>query len=221
MYQITLVKEKVKRNQVVAFHLIAAIILIVMGFITFVTPFSLNIFNAGKTESDFVEMTWVHYGGLLISLVGLAIVIITIFFNKKVIQSRKNLIIRWIEILCFLPILIYCIAQEWYLPAFYSGASLLGIIFAYILEKKQEKQRSIVIDNTGLHLKTNSKDSFWSWPKLEHFIIKYNVVTLRTTDKKLYQFITESNSVDQEAEIIKYAQDMIKKHEHLRQKDDW
>lgn len=221
MYTLELVKEKVKRNQVVAFHLIAAIILMIMGFITFVTPFSLNIYQAGKENTQFVEMNWVHYVGLLISLIGLSIIIITIFFNRRFIQDKKNLIIRIIEILCFLPILAYCLYNKWYLPATYSGAALIGICLAYIFEKNQEKNRIIEINNQGILLKTSSKNTKWNWEELEHFIIKHNVLTLRTTDKKLFQFIFLINKEVDYPKINQFAIDNIQKAIPNRRNDDW
>lgn len=221
MYQIPLIKEKVKRNQVVAFHMIAAIILVVMGFITFITPFSLNIYQAGQNDTQFIEMTWVHYMGLLISIIGLGIIILTIFFNKKIIQKNKNVLVRIIEIVCFLPILVYCILNEWYLPAAYSGAALLGILFALYLEKKQESNRIIEINDKGIQLKTSSKDTIWKWYQLEHFVIKHNVITLRTTDKKLYQFISEQKQINEDQMIIQYAQKNIENNIPNRQNNDW
>lgn len=221
MYTLELVKEKVKRNQVVAFHLIAAIILMIMGFVTFITPFSLNIYQAGKENTQFVQMNWIHYTGLAISLIGVSIIIITIFFNKRFIQDRKNLIIRLVEIICFLPILIYCLYNKWYLPATYSGAALLGICFAYFLEKNQEKNRTIEINNQSILLKTSSKNTKWNWEELEHFIIKHNVLTLRTIDKKLFQFIFIINEKEDYQVINEYAIENIQKAIPNRRKDDW
>lgn len=221
MYTIELIKEKVKRNQVVAFHLIAAIILMIMGFLTFITPFSLNIYQAGKEDTEFIQMNWVHYVGLAIGIIGLSIILITIFFNKKFIQDKKNLIIRIIEIICFVPILIYCLYNKWYLPATYSGAALIGICLAYFLEKSQEKNRIIQIGNEGILLKTSSKNSQWKWEELEHFVIKHNVLTLRTIDKKLFQFVFIQHEKEDYQTINEFATALIQKAIPNRRKDDW
>lgn len=220
MYEFILKKKTVKRNQVTAFHIIAALILIIMGFITVITPFSLNIFNAGKEHIPQVRFGIVNYSGLLFAIIGIFILVVSIFYNKRYIQKRNNLIIRIIEIICFAIILAYCLLQKYYLPAAYSAAALLGIILAYFIENAEQREIKIEIAESSIRMKSKLKESNWEWHQLENFILKHNVITLHTTEKKMYQFIIEAQSYPVE-EVNSYALSKIKEEEGKRKYNNW
>lgn len=221
MYEIHLQKNTVKRNQVTAIHLIAAFLLIVMGFISLVTPFSLNIYNAGKENTAEIPYTWANYAGILLMITGIAIIIISIFFNKKMIQHQKNLIIRSIEILCFGAILAYCLYHRWTLPAIYAGGALVAILLAYFIEKANMKSSKILIDEQHISLITGIKASHWKWSEINRIIIKHNVVTIDTLEDKRYQFIVSTEHSIPSQEIMKYADAAILKAVPDRIKDNW
>lgn len=220
MYEFILKKKTVKRNQVTAFHIIAALILIILGFLTVITPFSLNIFNAGKEHTTQIRFGIVNYFGLLFAIIGIFILVVSIFFNKRYIQKRNNLIIRIIEIICFTIILAYCLFQKYYLPAAYSAAALLGIILAYFIENAEQREIRIEILENSIRMKSKLKDSNWEWHQLENFILKHNVITLHTTEKKMYQFIIEPQPYSTE-EVNNYTQSKIKEEEGKRRYDNW
>lgn len=220
MYEFILKKKTVKRNQVTAFHIIAALILIIIGFITVITPFSLNIFNAGKEYTTQVHFGMVNYIGLLFAIIGIFILIVSIFFNKRYIQKRNNLIIRIIEIICFTIILGYCLLQKYYLPAAYSAAALIGIILAYFIENADQRVITIEISESSIRMKSKLKESNWEWHQLENFILKHNVITLHTTEKKMYQFIIEPQPYAAD-EVNSYTRSRIQEEEGRRKYDNW
>lgn len=222
MYSFILKKKTVKRNQVTAFHIIAAILLIVIGFITVITPFSLNVMLTpeGSSRQNIIGFSWVNYFGYILGFIGIAILIVSMFFNKKYLQKRNNIIIRIIEIICFSLILIYCIIEKYYLPAVYAAVALIGIILAYYLENADQKEIKITVEETGVCLKSNIKESKWKWTEIEFFILKHNVITINTTEEKMYQFVIEPYNEISET-INNYAAQKIKAAIPDRIKDNW
>lgn len=217
MYELKLVKKTVKRNQVTAIHLIAALIMIAMGLTIVVSPVFLN---TGKPPEEHIQFGWIRPAGAILMVLGFAICLATVFFSKKSLRPKVNLTIRWIEILCFTFILAYCLWQQYYLPAAYSGAALLGIIVAYFLENASEKNARIIFNEDGVKMENKIKSSAWKWHQLEHFVVKHNVVTLQTLDKKLYQFIVEDNPYDSN-EVNNYGKEKVIQAIPKRSKDDW
>lgn len=214
-------QETVKRNQVTAFHIIAALLLFVMGFITLITPFSLNIFLAGKEKTEEVPFGIVNMVGGIFMIIGLLITIVSIFFNKRYMQHRNNLIIRIVEIICFAAIFIYCMIQQWYLPAAYSGVALLGIILAYFLENAKYRVTTITLGEDGVNMKNNIKNTLWRWNQLNQFRLKHNVITLQTTEAKMFQFIIEKNETQDITAANQMALEKITENIPNRNKDNW
>lgn len=135
-------------------------------------------------------------------------------------RPKVNLTIRWIEMLCFAFILGYCLWQKYYLPAAYSAAALIGIIVAYFLENAAEKSARIILNEDGVKLDNKIKSSAWKWHQLEHFVVKHNVMTLQTLDKKLYQFIIEPHTYESE-QLNEYGKNQVERAIPKRSKDDW
>ncbi len=178
MYKIPVEGKKVKKHQVTTIHLMSGILLLVMGLVTWAVP---NQFKA--SDSNLLNTI-----GLLYSLAGLCLLIICVFFNKKVIQSKANYVLRLLEILLFTPILIYALLQEWYLPAAYSGVALLGIILAYYWEKRGDSIQWVTIDETGIKLPRTGINIHLKWQELQQVLLRHKILTIDCNDNRLYQF---------------------------------
>jgi len=178
--------SKVKKHQVTAMHLIAGFLLIVMGLVTFVTPYAVGIIRPAINNPQKPDVSVINYLGLAYALFGLVLIIITTFFNKKVIQTKANFPLRIIEIIAFLSILFYSLLQKWYLPAAYSGAALMGIILAYFLEKSGHSPQSILINERGIKIPGRSGNILWQ--NIKAVIFKHNVITIDCKDNKLFQY---------------------------------
>lgn len=217
MFEFTLTKNTVKRNQVTAIHLIAALIMVAMGLTIVVSPIFLN---TGKPVEQHIQLGWIKTAGFLLLILGLGIGVATIFFSKKTLLPKTNAIIRIIEIICFGFILSYSLVQKFYLPAIYSSAALVAILVAYYLERATQKPAKIIINENGIQLSNRIKSSFWKWTQLERFVLKYNVVTFESTEKKLFQFIVEKYTYTAE-EVISFCKQKIQDNIPHRIKDNW
>lgn len=219
-YKIAIKPASVKRNQVTAIHLIAAILLIVIGALALIAPFAINIFNAGK-NMPIQKNSIANYSGILFIIIGFAIVIITIFFNKKWIKDKKNSIIRIVELICFGSIVFYSLIHLWYIPAIYAGIAFISIWVSYYMEKISTKERYFIINEKGVQLKSPLKSTEWNWTQLEKFFVKHNVVTLVDTNQKLFQFIIIKNQTLDINNINTYSATEIEKAIPNRLKDNW
>ena len=190
MYTITLEGNQVKKNQVTGMHLMAGLLLIVMGLLTWLVP------NAVKQE-EFAFLNWV---GLGYAFFGVAILVICIFFNKSVIQTKANFTLRVLEVVSLAPILVYSLLQKWYLPAGYSAAALLGIVLAFYWEKSGKQKRVATFSDAGLHIPRLGKNSDLAWQDITRVLLKHNILTIDCRDNKLFQFTVDNleNTVKQE-----------------------
>ncbi len=212
MYQILLEGRQIKRNQVTGMHIMAGLLLLVMGLITWMVP------NAVKQQQfDFLNWT-----GLAYALFGLFIIIVCIFFNKKIIQTNANFVLRITEIIALALILSYSLFQKWYLPAAYSGAALIGIALAYYWEKKGKQKKLATFNDNGVEVPGLGRKSKIAWQDLTRVLLRHNILTIDCKDNKLFQLVVapENRATVNKEEFENYCKANIQAKEHLY-KADW
>jgi len=199
-YTVFLEGKQLKRNQITGMHLMVSFILIGMGMVTWLVPDSVK-----QTSLQFL-----NYVGLSYVFLGLAILVVSIFFNKKIIQTKANTVLRIVEIFAVAVILLYSFTKKWYLPLGYSGAALLGIILAYYFEQNHKKDKKAFFDENGVHIPGLGRHSHTAWQDIKNIIIKHNILTVDFMDNKLYQgtLSTANNSIDKAA-FADYCQNHI------------
>jgi hypothetical protein len=207
-FSLSILQNKLKRNQVTALHLMVGFLLIVMGFVTWLVPGSLK--RIEYAFLDTISLIYIAFGCFLL--------LVSVFFNKKIIQGKSNLFIRFLEVLALLPILIYSLMQKWYLPAAYSTAAFIGIAFAYLWEKSAGRKVQVVVTDTGVHLPYFSGKTL-KWPEIERFIIKHGVLTVDCRDNHLYQYEIQATDPRIIASILTFAEQNIARSKHLYDTD--
>lgn len=211
MYQIVLEGKQIKRNQVTGMHLMAGFLLIAMGLFTWLVPNSVK-----QKEFDFL-----NYAGLVIALIGLIIVFVCIFFNKKIIQTKANLALRLLEISSLALILFYSLYQKWYLPAGYSAVALLGIILAFYWEKTGKRNKIARFTDQGIHIPGLGKNTDLPWQAIRQILLRHNILTVDCRDNKLYQLLlAQEQSIINKDEFETYCRFQIEAKKHLL-KTDW
>lgn len=201
MYEIPIQNQLLKTNQITAMHMMVAIIFIILGAITSSVP------------KDIVASYDIYiniYGYIILSL-GIIIIILSIFFNKKIIQSKYNSILRYIEVIVLISILIYTFINSWYLPFTYATTTLLGVIFAIIWEHHGKKEHVIKIEEDGLYIPKFLRNQKLNWHEIERLMIKHGLVTIDCRNNKLYQFQLNDNNIKEE--VSTYAQQKIEENE--------
>jgi len=211
MHQILLEGRQLKRNQITGMHLMVGFLLIGIGMVTWLVPNSVK-----QTELQFL-----NYVGLGYALLGLLIVITCIFFNRKVIQTKANSILRIVEILALLIILIYAGVKQWYLPLAYSATALTGIILAYFFEQNHKKDKVVSFNENGIHIPGLGRHSNAPWEEVKNIILKHNILTVDFMNNKLYQANISKNNKLIDYEILNgYIRTQIDANKH-KYRADW
>lgn len=212
MYQILLEGKQVKKNQVTGMHLMAGFLLLVMGFITWIVP------DTAKAE----QQVFLNVAGIACSLLGLAIIIICIFFNKKVIQTNGNFTLRIFEFVTLAAIIVYSLSKKWYLPAGYSGAAFIGIALAYYWEKSGKKSRMATFNDQGIQVPGLGRKSTMAWQDVTRVLLRHHILTIDCRDNKLFQLpIDRHHKISFRKEDFEdYCRIQIAAKVHL-QKADW
>lgn len=215
-YQLTLAPNRLKRNKVLAIHIMAAILLVVIGFITVVTPFSIDIFMAGKGVG-YQPFTWINAVGFVFIAIGIGVLIVSIFKGRWLQGRKNNSLIRILELTSFLAIGLYGLLHGWYLPAAYGGGTVLAILLVWFFENKATVKTTIKINEQGVF----SNDSMWEpWQNISTLVVKFNVLSIRITSGKMIQMML--NVVPQDAEAITdYAKHMIPKQKSVPLEEEW
>lgn len=212
-YQITTRQNRIKKNQVTALHLMIGFLLFLMGTVTWLVPASV------KTE----KFAFLDVAGILYSIFGLLLVIVSVFFNRKVIQvPARNLALRTIEILVLLSILIYTLLQKWYLPMAYTLAALLAITFAYFWEKNAQADSVIRLNKDGIFVPGVFRSMTFQWQDVSRVVLRHAVLTIDCHDNRLYQFDVSKvapNEATPES-FHNFCSKMIEAHKDLP-RSDW
>jgi len=211
MYQIFLEGKQLKRNQITGMHLMIGFLLIGIGMVTWLVPDSLK-----QTTLQFL-----NYLGLAYALFGLLIIVTCIFFNKKVIQSKGNTILRILEIIALILMLIYSAYKKWYLPIGYSSTALIGIILAYYFEKNNKKDKIAAFNEKGIKIPGLGRHSNASWSEIKNIILKNNILTIDFRNNKLYQAqLSKNNTSLDQNEFVRFATEKISKNVK-NYREDW
>lgn len=202
-------QKKVKNNQVTALHLMVGLLLFILGLVTWAVPSTL------KTK----EYLFLDQLGLFYSLFGIVIILISIFFNKKIIQTKKSDVLRILEIIALSTISIYSFYKNWYLPGVYTITALIAIAFAYFWEKKYREDQLLTFTNDGVLLPTFLKNKIINWEDINNIIIKHKVLTIDCKDNKLIQYTISQDYQYTNEELNHYISRNLEEKAHLYKKD--
>ena len=208
-FKIAVHQNRIKNNQVTALHIMVGILLLLLGLVTYLVP------NQMKTE----KFQFLNKIGILYALLGVGIMCITVFFNKRVIQTSKNEILRIVEMIALGTIHIYSLIQEWYLPAAYTFAAFIAIIFAYLWETKAKKDLIIELNDKGVWIPKLFFKKQIFWQDVKHILFNHKVLSIDCKDNKLYQYKLIGIKDQLQDTTESYIKEQIKAHEHLYDKD--
>lgn len=211
-FRVTVHQNRIRRNQVTALHLMMGFLFFMMGLFTWLVP------SAIKTE----RFVFLNLIGLGYALFGFILLLIAVFFNRRIIQKPlPNKALRVIEAFALLPILVYALVQKWYLPFAYSLAALLAIMFAYFWERYAQKDQTIEISEKGIFIPRFFRSRVLNWQDVSRVILKHSILTIDCYDNRLFQSRVSSKwSRGSSDRFNEFSTDMIEAHKHLH-RDDW
>jgi len=202
-------QNNVKNNQVTAIHLMVGILLLTLGYLTVLVPE-----NIKTTKYLFLNI----YGTIILSI-GIALIVLSIFFNKKIIQSKYNFVLRIIEMISLLTICIYSFSQKWYLPGAYSLTAIMAVVFAFIWEKNAQHDIDILIKDKNVEIPKFLKRKIIPWKEIKNVVLNHGILTIDCRNNKLYQFPIKEIKIPNQEKIQSFCREKIAKHEHEYNKD--
>ena len=214
-YQLKLNNKGINKRNVTFSHLMAAFLLIIMGAVRATIIKALAETKAALVKSDIFFGVSGTY-----DLAGIIILFITIKYNKQITQKRSNSTkLRIFEILLLLPILIYCLMEQWYVPAAYAGIGIFGILYAFYYEFSSVKDKIVTIDDKGIN-NPQARTNFLAWEKVLRLIVRHQILTIEAQGNKLYQYDLQAGQSIDVASIEAFAAKRIKEEKKVI-KNDW
>lgn len=198
MYKIKIKNTLLKNNQVTSLHIMVALIFIILGALAIAVP------GRFAPEAD----VYIKTIGAVILITGISLIVVTMFFNKKIIQTKYNKIIRYIELTLLIGLMIYTLKNQWYLPFAYVLSTLLGIVFAILWEKYAEKDHYINITEEDIIIPGFFKNKHLAWSEIGRVLLKHGLITIDCRNNKLYQFPALEHSGTKE-EIERFSKERI------------
>ena len=202
VYEIQLVEEKVKQQQVTALHLICSLAFIGTGAII--------------VAYNYV----IEYWGLALLLCGIALLVATMAKNKWVTTPRNNTIIRIVELLIAITVAIYSVSQEWKLPMGIFTVLGAAVAFAIFWEGKLNTPKVVEIDEQGIRLPSTSRKRFIEWVAIEQVLLRFGTLSIDCADNTLFQWNVRESGISQET-FESFCATQIEAGRGKRKNDDW
>ena len=201
-YEIQLVEEKVKQQQVTALHLICALAFIGAGVIIFVYNYV------------------IPYWGLGLLLAGALLLAASMARNKWVTTPRHNVVIRMAELAIAAAVAIYSAAQQWSLPI--GIFAVLGAVVAFALywEGKMTKPKMVAVGDEGISLPVASRRRFIPWTEIEQVLLRFGTLSIDCVDNTLFQWNVQEGAAG-EADFEAFCKQQIESHRAGRKNNDW
>lgn len=204
IYQVPIVRTRIKKKHMTSMHLIAGFMFVLIGAVTLAVPETIKA-NLAKTLNNIS-------GGFI--ALGIAIVLITIIFNKKLAGKNKNSLLRITEIMGFVILSIISISFYWWMPFIYAVIGILTVTITYYLELNAHKPEYITLSERGVEMKRLSKKTI-AWSEVRNFLIRHGNVTINLKNNTLYQYNAYNFKEIKDKEIIEsFAQQQIDKNAH-------
>lgn len=208
-YKIPIHRTRVKQKQVTSMHLIAGFMYIILGIFIWAVP------NIIKNDPDEI-ISWIYQG---YTILGVLLVLWTIFFNKKLNKPTINIPVRIIEILLFAIILFISLSKQWWVPMAYSGVGILAVILTLRNEINATKPEYVTINENLVLLPQNINNQI-KWQDLRNFLLKHGNVTIDKRNNKLIQYsIKNPKAIHNLQEIENFAKQQIELNKHKYQAD--
>lgn len=169
-----------------------------------------------KTSTSHMLPGWWMFslGGFLI--------ILSIFFNKKILQiKRLNYTLRLLELVTLILLLVYTFRHELPLQLTYISTALLALILTTLWEKRSARDTEIKMDDKGITIHHFLRSKKLSWSEIQRVIFKHGIITIDCRNNRLYQYPLSSGTLSEaDRQGLAFAEKSIQEHAD-RYQGDW
>ena len=127
-------------------------------------------------------------------MIGLDILIV-VFANRNLVQElpRMNTVFRFIECIIFLGAAALLLSESNWIMG--TVLILISAAYAYLLfcEKKMDTVEMVKFNHIGITISGIPQSEFFLWSRINHIDIRYDSVTIDTSENKKYSFPLRQN----------------------------
>lgn len=218
-FELPLTEEKVKRQQVIALHLIVTFILIATGAFLLLIQYLLNSLS-GSERDAFARITLPVAWGSVVLLAGGLLLGALLFRSKWLMEKKTNSVLRIVELAVMLIFASFAAIQGLAVPAAIYGIVAAAILFAIYWESVADNTLYIRIDERGIKLPLTSRKRFLEWWEVENVLFRFGVLTIDCHDNRLFQWNIKSISFDKES-FQRFCNEHIADSREQRKKYVW
>lgn len=196
-FELPLSEEKVKRQQVIALHLIVIFTFIASGAFLLLVQYMLSKLSDSQPHPVLLANVPDVAGGFLV-VAGIVFFGILLFRHKWLMEKKVNRIARAVELLLLLCLASFAIMNNLWFPAAIYGLVAGAVFFAIYWESISDSTLYIEINERGIRLPVNSRKRFLQWWEVENVLFRFGVLTIDCYDNRLFQWNIKSINFDKE-----------------------
>lgn len=196
IYELALEGEKVKKQQIVALHLIIVFCCIVTGALILLLHYASGfIADSYLYLLDSLPAKWIAY---LILFLGVLLLYLLIFRNRWLLKKTVNRPIRIAECAVLLVFFLFSLQQKWFLPATLYALTAATVFFALYWETVSDPTLYVRISESGVRLPANTGKRSLHWKEIEQVIFRFGILTINCYDNRLFQWPVQSANFQKE-----------------------
>ena len=131
-------------------------------------------------------------------------ILIVVFANRNLVQElpRMNTVFRFIECVIFLGAAAILLAENNWIMGIV--LILVSAAYGYLLfcEKKMDTSEQVKFNHIGITISGFPQSEFFLWSRINHIDIRYDSITINTSENKKYSFPLRQNLQFEELDQI-------------------
>lgn len=196
IYELALAEEKVKKQQIVALHLIVVFCCIITG-----VALALLHYAVALLPENYQHLLYAiparPYGYGIIGT-GLLLLCLLLFRTGWLLQPQVNRIVRIVELLLVLVFVVFTARQQWLVPTLLYGLIAMTVFFALYWETVSDPTQYIRVTAAGIRLPVTSRSRLIAWSETEQVIFRFGILTINCYDNRLFQWQIKSINFQKE-----------------------
>lgn len=218
-FELPLAEEKVKKQQVVALHLIVAFTMIGSGAFLLLIQYLLKSLS-GDIRADLLNFSFSGAWGAGIIIIGLLFLFLVIFKSSMLTEKETNRLLRIGELLVMLFFTGFAAIHNLLVPSLIYGLIAAAILFGIYWESVSDNTLYIKIDERGIRLPINSRRRFLEWWEVENVLLRFGILTIDCYDNRLFQWDIKTINFDKE-DFQRFCSSHISENRKKRKNYAW
>jgi uncharacterized protein with PQ loop repeat len=187
-FEIPLIEEKVKTNQITALHIMCAITYLVVGVFCW-------LFYGVAVHYN-IPAIFLKWNGTAMLVAGKLLFVVIIFRHKWLIQPKVSRVFRVIEMILFLYLLVFTANQKLWVPTVMFGILCAALLFAIFWEGAKKQVLFVTVSADGIQLPATSRRREIKWQEVEQVLLRFGILTINCMDDYLFQWNTATTTFD-------------------------